>query len=44
LVYVAVAGPDETVVQELSLEGNRVAVRSGAVAAALDLFAAALTP
>jgi nicotinamide-nucleotide amidase len=44
LVYVAVAGPDETVVQELSLEGNRVAVRAGAVAAALDLFAAALTP
>jgi nicotinamide-nucleotide amidase len=44
LVYVAVAGPDGTEVRELSLEGNRMAVRAGAVAAALDLFTAALTP
>jgi hypothetical protein len=41
---VAVAGPDGTEVRELSLEGNRMAVRAGAVAAALDLFTAALTP
>jgi nicotinamide-nucleotide amidase len=41
-VYVAVAGPDAAEVRRLDLDGNRAAVRDGAVAAALDLLTAQL--
>jgi nicotinamide-nucleotide amidase len=41
LVYVALAGPAPEV-RELSLTGDRAAIRAGAVAAALDLLAGAL--
>jgi nicotinamide-nucleotide amidase len=42
-VYVAVAGPCGTRARGLALEGNRAAVRTGAVTAALDLLAQSLT-
>jgi nicotinamide-nucleotide amidase len=38
LVYVAVAGPGGTTVRELHLPGNRAAVRTGTVAAVLELL------
>jgi nicotinamide-nucleotide amidase len=46
-VFVALAGPDDDVVAERALAGDRAAIRAGAVAAALDLLerecAAAIT-
>jgi nicotinamide-nucleotide amidase len=39
LVYFALAGPASTEVRELTLTGDRAAIRAGAVAAALDLLA-----
>ncbi len=42
LVYLAVAGPAGTRVRELHLGGDRAAVRTAAVHAALDLLAAVL--
>lgn len=44
LVYVAVAGPDAEAVETLNLDGNRAAVRLGAVAGALGLLARQLGP
>lgn len=41
-VYAAVAGPAGTQVRELDLAGDRAAVRTAAVTAALDLLAGAL--
>jgi nicotinamide-nucleotide amidase len=41
-VYVAVAGPDTDEVRRLDIEGNREAVRDGAVTQALDLLATRL--
>lgn len=38
LVYVAVAGPGGTAVRRLELAGNRLAIRTGAVAEALRLL------
>lgn len=38
LVFVAVAGPNGTVVRELGLAGSRAVIRDGAVAAALELL------
>lgn len=37
-VYVAVAGPDDAVVQELTLAGSRSAIRAATVEAALQLI------
>ncbi|MEG3614895.1 CinA family protein [Isoptericola haloaureus] len=42
LVFVAVATPTATEVRRCDLDGDRAAVRAGAVAAALDLCAAVL--
>lgn len=42
--FVAVAGPGAEQVRALQLAGNRSAIRAGAVAAALNLLAAALKP
>jgi nicotinamide-nucleotide amidase len=42
-VYVAVAGPGRAEVRKATLDGDRAAVRAGAVAAALDLIADCLT-
>lgn len=41
-VYVAVAGRDDAEVRRLTIDGDRVAVRTGAAAAALDLLAECL--
>lgn len=38
MVYIAVAGPNGTAVRGLELDGNRAAVRDGAVTAALELL------
>jgi len=37
-VFVALAGPDDEVVAERTLTGDRAAIRAGAVRAALDVF------
>ncbi len=42
-VYVAVAGPLRSEVRKATLDGDRAAVRAGAVAAALDLLVDCLT-
>ena len=42
LVYIAVAGPGTSVVRELSLSGDRVAIRRSTTAAALSLLLATL--
>ena len=43
-VYVAVVGPALEAVRRLDLTGSRAEIRAGAVAAALELLAAALRP
>lgn len=39
MVYVAVSGPEGTIVRELSLSGDRPAIRTQTVAAVIDLLA-----
>jgi nicotinamide-nucleotide amidase len=41
-VFVGLAGPERGAVRELSLSGDRAAIRAGAVAAALELLLTAL--
>ena len=42
MVFIAVAGPDTSIVRELSLSGDRVAIRRSTTAAALSLLLATL--